>query len=196
MFSFSALIFCFAAYLVGAIPFGLVLTKLAGKGDIREIGSGNIGTTNVLRTGSKGLAAATLVLDALKGTIAVLLGAWLFGPYIGGIAGLCAFIGHLYPVWLKFKGGKGVATYLGVLGGLSLQGFLVFAICWLTVAFLAKFSSLAALIATLVTTLSLLVTGQNDAALISAAMTLLIFWKHSDNIKRLIAGTESKIGQK
>src|SRR5690242_576740 len=135
-------------YLLGSIPFGLLLTRAAGLGDIRTIGSGNIGATNVLRTGNKGLAAATLLLDGLKGTAAVLIAGWFRGD-LALYAGLAAFLGHIYPIWLNFKGGKGVATYLGILAGLYWPAALVFAAIWLGVAFLTRFSSLAALTAAL-----------------------------------------------
>ncbi|TIS00769.1 MAG: glycerol-3-phosphate 1-O-acyltransferase PlsY, partial [Mesorhizobium sp.] len=146
-----ALIF---GYLLGSIPFGLLITRAAGLGDVRQIGSGNIGATNVLRTGNKGLAAATLLLDALKGTAAVLI-AGHFSPDFGLLAGFGALLGHLFPVWLGFKGGKGVATYLGVLLGLAWQGMVVFAVVWLAMAFLFRYSSLAALAATVVVPIAL-----------------------------------------
>lgn len=190
----SILFFGFA-YLLGSVPFGLILTRAAGMGDIRTMGSGNIGTTNVLRAGSKRLAAGTLILDALKGMAAVTVGTALFGPLAGAIAGVCAFLGHLYPIWLKFKGGKGVATFIGVLAGLSWQGFLVFAVCWLVVAFLFRFSSLSALVASVITTLLLLVTGQQLVGITALILTAMVYWKHRTNIQKLIAGTESKIGQ-
>jgi len=182
-------------YLLGSIPFGLILTRLAGTEDIRSIGSGNIGATNVLRTGRKGLAAATLLGDALKGTAAVLIaGTW--GPYAALVAGLGAFLGHLFPVWLRFKGGKGVATYLGVLLGLWWPGALIFAAIWLAVAYLTRYSSLAALIASLVTPVALLVAGQSSAAFLFLLMTSLIVIMHRANVRRLMSGTEGKIGQK
>jgi acyl phosphate:glycerol-3-phosphate acyltransferase len=189
-------------YLLGSIPFGLVLTRAAGLGDVRNIGSGNIGATNVLRTGNKGLAAATLLLDGLKGTAAVLLAHELGGTY-GGIAilasllaGLGAFLGHLFPVWLGFKGGKGVATYIGVLFGLTWKFGLLFCAVWLAMAALFRYSSLAALVASALIPIVLLVSGSRDLALLFALMTLLLFWKHRENIARLMNGTESKIGAK
>jgi len=182
-------------YLLGSIPFGLILTRLAGTEDLRSIGSGNIGATNVLRTGRKGLAAATLLGDALKGTAAVLIaGTW--GPFPALLAGLGAFLGHLFPVWLGFKGGKGVATYLGVVIGLWWPGALIFAAIWLSVAYLTKYSSLAALIATLAAPVALWISGQSNAALLFALMTVLIFIMHRSNISRLLSGTEGKIGKK
>jgi glycerol-3-phosphate acyltransferase PlsY len=191
----SALAAMAVGYLLGSIPFGLILTRFAGTEDLRSIGSGNIGATNVLRTGRKGLAAATLLGDALKGTAAVLL-AGMWNPYAALLAGLGAFLGHLFPVWLGFKGGKGVATYLGVLLGLWWPGALIFAAVWLSVAYLTKYSSLAALIATVATPLALLMAGQHNAAVLFLLMTILIFIMHRANIGRLLSGTEGKIGQK
>lgn len=182
-------------YLLGSIPFGLLLTRAAGLGDVRKIGSGNIGATNVLRTGNKGLAAATLLLDALKGTAAVLIAA-RFGPDLGLWAGLGAFLGHLFPVWLGFKGGKGVATYLGVLIGLAWQAAVVFAIVWLVVAFLFRYSSLAALTAAVIIPIALYFLSTPTAALLFVVLSILIFFKHRANISRLLAGTETKIGAK
>jgi glycerol-3-phosphate acyltransferase PlsY len=189
-----------AGYLLGSIPFGLLLTKAAGLGDVRSIGSGNIGATNVLRTGSKGLAAATLLLDALKGTVAVLivddvarrLGGFDAFHY-GHIAGLGAFLGHIYPVWLKFLGGKGVATFIGVLIGMHLPAAIVFGIAWIGIAAVTRYSSLAALCATVVVILYYLVTGGAGLTVV-AIMTALIFLKHHANIRRLLDGQETKIG--
>jgi glycerol-3-phosphate acyltransferase PlsY len=189
----TALLF---GYLLGSIPFGLLLTQAAGLGDIRAIGSGNIGATNVLRTGNKKLAAATLLLDALKATAAALIGYTLFGEEAGLLAGFAAFLGHLFPVWLGFKGGKGVATYIGTLLGVAPWMVLVFAVLWLGVAKISKYSSLAALAATLVIPVVLWFLGEPKIALVMAAMTVISWWKHEANIKRLIAGTESRIGQK
>lgn len=186
----AALIF---GYLLGSVPFGLLLTRLAGLGDVREIGSGNIGATNVLRTGNRGLAAATLFLDAFKGTAAVLL-AGRFGPDMAVIAGFGAFIGHLYPVWLRFRGGKGVATYLGVLLGLLPLGFLIFAVIWLLVAFISRYSSLAALIAAIVVPVALFVLGYIQIAELLTVMSAITIWKHRANIGRLLSGEESRIG--
>jgi acyl phosphate:glycerol-3-phosphate acyltransferase len=184
-----------AAYALGSVPFGLLLTRAAGLGDIRGIGLGNIGATNVLRTGNKKLAAATLLLDMLKGTAAVLI-AGVFGPFYAIAAGFGAFIGHLYPVWLKFKGGKGVATYLGVLAGLAWQGALVFAGVWLAIAFLFRYSSLAALIAAAVTPGALYLMGFPELSAVFSALSIIVILKHRANIARLIAGTETKIGAK
>jgi len=182
-------------YLLGSIPFGLILTKLAGLGDVRAIGSGNIGATNVLRTGRKGLAAATLVGDALKGTAAVLIAAQV-GEAAMLAAGLGAFLGHLFPVWLGFKGGKGVATFIGVLLGLAPLAVLAFAAIWLGLAFALRYSSLAALAASAVTPAVLWAMGRPDAALLFLILGLLLWWKHAPNIRRLLDGTEGRIGQK
>jgi len=182
-------------YLLGSIPFGLVLTRLAGTQDLRTIGSGNIGATNVLRTGHKGLAAATLLLDALKGTAAVaIVGHW-GGPIAAMLAGLGAFFGHLFPVWLKFKGGKGVAVYIGILLGLFWPAAVVFCLIWLVTAVSFRYSSLSALVASLITPLFLWWFGYLALASLFAVMTLLLFYMHRENIRRLQAGTEGKIGQ-
>jgi glycerol-3-phosphate acyltransferase PlsY len=183
-------------YLLGSIPFGLLLTKMAGLGDLRSIGSGNIGATNVLRTGNKKLAAATLLLDALKATAAALIAQAVFGHNAGLLAGFAAFIGHLFPVWLGFKGGKGVATYIGTLLGVAPLMVLVFAVVWLSVAFITRYSSLSALVATLVIPVVLWILGVEEAALVTAVMTVITYWRHKANIERLISGTEGKIGQK
>ena len=183
-------------YLLGSIPFGLVLTKMAGLGDLRSIGSGNIGATNVLRTGNKKLAAATLLLDALKATAAAVIADRVFGGDAGLIGGFAAFIGHLFPVWLGFKGGKGVATYIGMLLGVAPLMVLVFAVVWLTIAFVTRYSSLSALVATLVIPVALWIFGVEEAAIVTAVMTVITYWRHKQNIERLIAGTESKIGKK
>ncbi len=188
----GALVF---GYLLGSIPFGLIFTKMAGMGDVRAIGSGNIGATNVLRTGNKKIAAATLLGDMLKGTLAVLL-AWRFGPDQAVMAGLGAFLGHCFPVWLRFKGGKGVATYIGILLGFSLKVVLVFAVVWLTTAVLTRYSSLSALLATLATPVALFWFGHVQWAELFAVLTLITFWRHRENITRLMKGTEGKIGKK
>jgi glycerol-3-phosphate acyltransferase PlsY len=183
-------------YLLGSIPFGLILTRSAGLGDIRAIGSGNIGATNVLRTGRKGLAAVTLLLDALKGTAAVLLAARLLGPEPALAAALGAFLGHTFPVWLGFRGGKGVATYIGVLVAIDWRAALVFALVWLGVAAASRYSSLSALVASAVTPLALWWLGRGDAALLLALLAVILWLKHRPNIARLLAGTEGRIGQK
>ncbi len=183
-------------YLFGAIPFGLILTRFAGLGDVRAIGSGNIGATNVLRTGRKGLAAATLLGDALKGTVAVLLASRFGGSDAALAAGLGAFLGHLFPVWLGFKGGKGVATFIGVLLGLFPLGVLIFAVIWLGLAFLLRYSSASALAASAATPVALWALGQGRLAVLFCVLALLLWWKHAPNIRRLLAGTEGRIGQK
>lgn len=185
-------------YLLGSIPFGIVLTKLSGGPDLRGIGSGNIGATNVLRTGNKKLAALTLAGDMFKGTAAVLVGAFFLGGREAALlAGLGAFSGHLFPVWLKFRGGKGVATYLGVLIGLKFSIAVVFAAIWLAVAYLSRYSSLSALLASLLTPLLLWVwVDDARAALLMAVLTLALWFMHRENIARLLKGSEGKIGQK
>jgi acyl phosphate:glycerol-3-phosphate acyltransferase len=183
-------------YLLGSIPFGLVLTRLAGTQDIRTIGSGNIGATNVLRTGRKGLAAATLILDALKGTAAVVVASFVGGPYAAMIAGLAAFLGHLFPVWLQFKGGKGVAVYIGVMLGLFFPAAIVFCLAWLACAFTSRYSSFSALAASAITPIFLWWYASPQLAILAGVMTLLLWFMHRENIKRLQAGTEGKIGAK
>ncbi len=188
-------------YLLGSIPFGLILTRLSGLGDIRAIGSGNIGATNVLRTGRKGLAALTLLLDALKGTAAVLAGYWIgakAGLATDGslLAGLAAFLGHIFPVWLGFRGGKGVATYIGVIGGLVWPGAVIFCGLWLATAILTRYSSASALAASVATPVILLALGHRPEGLLAAIMTALLLWKHEANIRRLLKGEEPKIGAK
>ena len=183
-------------YLLGSIPFGLIITRATGAPDIRSIGSGNIGATNVLRTGRKDLAAATLLCDALKGTVAVLAAAHFAGGNAALAAGLGAFLGHVFPLWLKFKGGKGVATYIGVLIGLYWPAALIFGAVWLVVAFASRYSSLAALIASALTPLALWLLHQPDAATLFLALTVLIWIMHRANIGRLLRGTEGKIGAK
>jgi acyl phosphate:glycerol-3-phosphate acyltransferase len=183
-------------YLLGSIPFGLILTRLAGTEDLRSIGSGNIGATNVLRTGRKGLAAATLLLDALKGTVAVIIAGYLAGVEAAMLAGLGAFLGHLFPVWLKFKGGKGVAVYIGILIGLLWPAAVLFCAIWLITAVISRYSSLSALIASLITPIFLWWFGHVALAALFAVLTVLLFYMHRANINRLMAGTEGKIGQK
>jgi glycerol-3-phosphate acyltransferase PlsY len=183
-------------YLFGSIPFGLVVTRLAGLGDIRAIGSGNIGTTNVLRTGRKDLAAATLLLDAAKGAVAVLIAQYFWGPNAALAAGLAAFLGHVFPVWLKFKGGKGVATYLGLLAAFAWPAALVFAAIWMAVAFTTKFSSLSALTASFASPIVLVLLGHWREAVLFAVLTLIVWIMHRANIRRLLSGSESRIGQK
>jgi glycerol-3-phosphate acyltransferase PlsY len=209
LFTLYGLLALLAGYLLGSIPFGLLLTKAAGAGDLRSIGSGNIGATNVLRTGRKGLAAATLLLDALKGTVAVLIVYDIALRYGGDnafdhrhlhdavqysyIAGLGAFLGHVYPAWLRFLGGKGVATFIGVLIGVNWPVAVLFGIIWLAVAVFTRYSSLAALCATVGVVLFYLVTGWTGLPFILVIAVLLIL-KHHANIRRLLDGQESKIG--
>jgi glycerol-3-phosphate acyltransferase PlsY len=183
-------------YLLGSIPFGLILTRLGGTADIRSIGSGNIGATNVLRTGRKGLAAATLLCDMLKGTVAVILVGYYAGPDAAMLAALGAFLGHLFPVWLGFKGGKGVAVYIGVLIGLFWPAAVLFCGLWLVTAFVSRYSSLAAFVAGIIAPIFLWWSGQPALAALSALLTLLMLYMHRENIRRLLAGTEGKIGQK
>jgi glycerol-3-phosphate acyltransferase PlsY len=192
--AFHIVIALAAGYLLGSIPFGLILTKLAGSGDIRAVGSGNIGATNVLRTGRKGLAAATLLGDMLKGTAAVLVMNRL-GADAGLVAGLGAILGHVFPVWLRFKGGKGVATYIGVLVAVSWPIALTFAVIWAAIAALTQYSSLAGLLASAATPVLLGIFVGSKAALLFAILTTIIWIMHRGNISRLLAGTESKIGQ-
>jgi len=182
-------------YLCGTIPFGLILTKSAGLGDIRSIGSGNIGATNVLRTGNKKVAALTLLFDALKGTIPALLMGWLYGPQAAILAGLAAFFGHLFPMWLGFKGGKGVATTIGVLFGLFWPLGLVFIAVWLAMAFLFRISSLSALTASLLSPAAAFALGRADLVLPTAIMAVAVFVTHRANIKRILSGEEPRIGK-
>lgn len=219
----TALLALLLGYVLGSIPFGLILTRKAGLGDIRSIGSGNIGATNVLRTGNKGLAAATLLLDVLKGTAAVFL-AWLlvnalsaggslqagtsvhtaaapaaqfnWMQFIVQCAGIGAILGHLYPVWLHFKGGKGVATYIGVLVGLAWKIAAIFCAIWLVVAFTTRYSSLSALVASVVAPVAALLLGGWQLAAVTGLMSGMLIYKHEANIRRLLAGEETKIGGK
>ena len=192
---FAGLLALAFGYLLGSIPFGLLFTRMAGLGDVRSIGSGNIGATNVLRTGRKGLAAATLLGDALKGSAAVWLAA-LASPGLGLVAGFGAFLGHLFPIWLGFKGGKGIATYVGVVLAVNLWGLLAFALVWIGVAYATRYSSLAALAATVATPLTAWLAGEWRGALLLAAMSIISWVMHRANIARLVAGTESRIGAK
>ncbi|MEO0544224.1 MAG: glycerol-3-phosphate 1-O-acyltransferase PlsY [Pseudomonadota bacterium] len=189
------LVFAAVGYLAGSIPFGLLLTKAAGLGDIRNIGSGNIGATNVLRTGNKGLAALTLLLDAIKGMIPVII-AKQFSLEASLAAGLFAFLGHLYPIWLRFNGGKGVATFAGISLGFSWHVLVPFAVTWILVAIISRYSSLAALVGSAVATIALFYVGQHAIGGLYVLLFALIVWKHRANIERLRAGTEGKIGQK
>ena len=183
-------------YLLGSVPFGLILTRLAGTADLRSIGSGNIGATNVLRTGRKGLAAATLICDVLKGTVAVLISGYYGGPNAAMLAALGAFLGHLFPIWLKFRGGKGVAVYIGILIGLFWPAAILFCVVWLAIAVISRYSSLSALVASLVTPIFLWWFGHLALAALFTVLTILLFYMHRENIARLRAGTEGRIGQK
>jgi glycerol-3-phosphate acyltransferase PlsY len=183
-------------YLFGSIPFGLILTRLAGTPDIRSIGSGNIGATNVLRTGRKALAAATLIGDALKGTAAVLAARYAFGPDAALAAAGGALIGHIFPVWLSFKGGKGVATYIGLLLGLAWPAALAFCLIWLAVAALSRYSSLAGLVASAAMPPVLWFLGDRRTAILFVLLTMLLWIMHRANIGRLLAGKEGKIGHR
>jgi glycerol-3-phosphate acyltransferase PlsY len=198
----TAILVALGGYLLGSIPFGLLITRAAGAGDIRSIGSGNIGATNVLRTGRKGLALATLLCDAGKGAAAVLVARALFGSdigaqsFVGELAGGAAFLGHCFPVWLGFKGGKGVATFFGVLFAAAWPVALACAVTWLAVAFVSKFSSLGALAAAALAPVYAFVFHQGTAAIgLCLAMALVIYARHKANIGRLLAGTEPRIGQ-
>ena len=192
--SISFLIALLGGYLIGSIPFGLLLTKAAGLGDIRQVGSGNIGATNVLRTGRKGLAAATLILDGLKGAVAVLLARYFLGDQ-DVVVGTAAVLGHLFPVWLGFRGGKGAATGLGVLLAAAWPVGLACCAVWLVAAKLLKMSSAAALAAFAAAPLFALVLSSADHALMALLIAVLVFWRHEANIRRLLAGTEPRIGK-
>ena len=181
-------------YLAGSVPFGLLITRAMGLGNLREIGSGNIGATNVLRTGNKGAAAATLILDALKGAAAVLVARALWGETAGMVAGAAAFLGHLYPVWLGFRGGKGVATFLGVLLALAWPVGLIACATWALTAKIGKISSLAALVAAGTAPVWLWLLGPQGSVWPGLAMAVLVFLRHHENIARLRAGTEPRIG--
>jgi glycerol-3-phosphate acyltransferase PlsY len=192
--SIAFLIALVGGYLIGSIPFGLLLTKAAGLGDIRQVGSGNIGATNVLRTGRKGLAAATLILDGLKGAVAVLVARQFLGDQ-DVVVGTAAVLGHLFPVWLGFRGGKGVATGLGVLLAAAWPVGLACCALWLMAAKLLKMSSAAALTAFAAAPLFALVLSSADHALMALLIAVLVFWRHEANIRRLLAGTEPRIGK-
>ena len=185
-----------AAYLLGSIPFGLLITRFLGLGDLRQIGSGNIGATNVLRTGNRAAAAATLILDATKGAVAVLLARAVAGEDAAQLAAMMAFLGHLFPVWLRFKGGKGVATFLGTLLALVWPVGLAVCATWAAVAALTRMSSLSALIAAALAPVWLIVFHQGQIVLLVAALTVLVYWKHWPNLQRIKNGTEPKIGEK
>ncbi len=191
----EALVFLLA-YLLGSVPFGVLIARALGLGDLRAIGSGNIGATNVLRTGNKGAAAATLLLDGAKGGVAVLVARALVGEPAALVAGFAAFLGHLFPVWLGFRGGKGVATFLGVLLALDVAAGLAACATWLATAFLFRYSSLAALVASASGPVWLWLFGRPDAALLGLALAVLVWIRHQTNIRRLLAGDEPRIGRK
>jgi glycerol-3-phosphate acyltransferase PlsY len=190
------LLWAVIGYLLGSIPFGMVLARVMGLGNLRDVGSGNIGATNVLRTGSKKAAAMTLILDGAKGAVAVLLARALAGEDAAQLAGLMAFIGHCYPVWLKFKGGKGVATFLGLMLALAWPVGIACCLTWLVGAAASRISSFAALLAAGSSTVWMAVLGHDIAFVLGVVLTLMVFWRHRDNIKRMRAGTEPRIGQK
>lgn len=183
-------------YLLGSVPFGVLVTRALHLGNLREIGSGNIGATNVLRTGSKGAAAATLLLDGGKGAVAVLLARWLAGEDAAQLAGFMAFVGHCFPAWLGFHGGKGVATFLGLMLALAWPVGIACCLTWLAVAVLRRISSLAALAASASSLPWLFMIGKNNALIMALGLIMIIFWRHKDNITRLKAGTEPEIGEK
>ncbi|GAA6209495.1 glycerol-3-phosphate 1-O-acyltransferase PlsY [Cognatishimia sp. WU-CL00825] len=193
---FALMIWGLIGYLFGSIPFGIVITRVFGLGNLREIGSGNIGTTNVLRTGSKPAAAATLLLDGGKGAIAVLIARLLAGEDAAQVAGLLAFLGHCFPIWLKFKGGKGVATFLGLMLALAWPVGIACCLTWLLTALIGRISSLSALVSAASTTFWVVLLGFGQVFLLGIAVTLLVFWRHKENVARLRTGTEPKIGQK
>jgi glycerol-3-phosphate acyltransferase PlsY len=184
-------------YLLGSIPFGLVLTRLAGHGDVREIGSGNIGATNVLRTGNKRLAAATLILDGAKGAAAVLIvmALWPDMPQLAPLAGLAAFLGHLFPVWLRFRGGKGVATLIGVVAALLWQAAIVVAIIWILALLLTRYSSVSGMVGAIAAPIAAFLLQRVDLSILFAGLALLVLWKHRANIGRLLKGTEPRVGK-
>ncbi len=182
-------------YLMGSVPFGMIVARIMGLGNLRQIGSGNIGATNVLRTGNKLAAALTLLLDAAKGAVAVLLARNLAGEDAAQIAALCAFVGHCYPVWLGFKGGKGVATFLGLLLALDWRVGVACCLSWLVAALIWRVSSMAALFTAAVSTIWMVTLGYPQAFMLGVVLTLLVFWRHRANISRIRAGTEPKIGQ-
>lgn len=184
------------AYLLGSIPFGMVIAKIMGLGNLRDIGSGNIGATNVLRTGNKLAAFLTLIFDAGKGAFAVLLAHYFFGETAAQIAGLFAFLGHLYPLWLGFKGGKGVASFLGILLALNFWAGLATCLTWLVAAFLGRISSASALVAAATAPLWLYLLDTKTAVLLAAALAMLIWVRHIENIKRIITDKEPKIGKR
>lgn len=183
-------------YLMGSVPYGMVLAKVMGLGNLREIGSGNIGATNVLRTGNKAAAAGTVLLDGAKGGVVVLLARVLAGEDAAQIGGLMAFVGHCFPIWLGFKGGKGVATFLGLMLALAWPVGIACCLTWLVAAAVTRISSMAAIMTAAMSTIWIFILGYMDIFLIGVVLTLLVFWRHAANIKRIQAGTEPKIGEK
>lgn len=192
----SLVIWAALGYLLGSIPFGIIITRLFGLGNLREIGSGNIGTTNVLRTGNKWAAAATLILDGGKGAAAVLIARSAAGEDAAQLAGLMAFLGHCYPVWLGFRGGKGVATFLGLMLSLAWPVGIACCLTWLVTALISRMSSMSALVAAASSTFWMIILGRGEFLVLGIATTLLIFWRHRENIIRIRAGSEPKIGKK
>lgn len=190
------LLWAVIGYLIGSVPFGVVIARVMGLGNLREIGSGNIGATNVLRTGSKPAAIATLLLDGAKGAVALLLARAFGGEDAAQVAALAAMLGHCYPVWLKFKGGKGVATFLGILLALAWPAGIGACIAWLVAAGLSRMSSMGGLFAAAMSSVLVVLTGFGTTYLLALALTLIVFWRHRENIARIRAGTEPKIGQK
>jgi glycerol-3-phosphate acyltransferase PlsY len=190
------LIWLMIGYAIGSVPFGMLVAKQFKLGNLRDIGSGNIGATNVLRTGNKGAAALTLLLDAAKGAAAVLLGRYFVGEDATQVAALGAFLGHCFPLWLNFKGGKGVATFIGIMLALNWAVGVVTCIAWLCGAAITRMSSVGALMAAAASTFAMVIIGQGSAVLLGGILTLFIYWTHRANIQRIRAGTESKIGQK
>jgi glycerol-3-phosphate acyltransferase PlsY len=193
--SSALLLWAVIGYLLGSIPFGMVLARLMGLGNLREIGSGNIGATNVLRTGNKTAAALTLLLDGGKGAVAVLLARAVAGEDAAQLAGLMAFLGHCYPVWLRFEGGKGVATFLGLLLALAWPVGIAACLTWLATAVVTRISSLSALVAAVAAPLWMLILGQGGAVVLAISLAALILWRHRGNISRILNGTEPKIGK-
>lgn len=190
------LLWAVIGYLLGSIPFGVIVARMMGLGNLREIGSGNIGATNVLRTGSKPAAAATLILDAAKGAVALLLARYFAAEDAAQVAALAAMVGHCYPVWLKFKGGKGVATFLGILLALAWPVGLAACLAWLIGAGLSRISSMGGLFSAASSTILIVVMGFGAGYLLSVLLAVIVFLRHSENITRIRAGTEPKIGQK
>ncbi|MGB7244773.1 MAG: glycerol-3-phosphate 1-O-acyltransferase PlsY [Sulfitobacter sp.] len=190
------LLWAILGYLIGSVPFGVIITQAMGLGNLRDIGSGNIGATNVLRTGNKTAAALTLLLDGGKGALAVFLGRYLGGEDTAQIAGLMAMFGHCYPIWLRFKGGKGVATFLGIMLAFSWIAGLACCLTWLVGALIFRISSMGAVLAASCSTLIVILTGNGSGLVMTAILTLLILWRHRGNLSRIKAGTEPRIGQK